>query len=108
MPDPSADAGIASRFGSTLSLTDSPGAGAESAAARRYTVGSITLDVEIHRVSVDDREVAVSLLEMQLLLHLARAQGAPVLERSVFARIPGAGRWATAQRPRSRSRWRSG
>ena len=27
---------------------------------------------------------------------LARAQGAPVLERSVFARIPGAGRWATA------------
>jgi SAM-dependent methyltransferase len=27
---------------------------------------------------------------------LARAQGAPVLERSVFARIPGAGRWGTA------------
>ena len=28
-------------------------------------------------------------------LVLARSQGAPVLERSVFARIPGAGRWAT-------------
>jgi SAM-dependent methyltransferase len=27
---------------------------------------------------------------------LAQAQGAPVLERSVFARLPGAGRWATA------------
>jgi SAM-dependent methyltransferase len=26
---------------------------------------------------------------------LARSQGAPVLERSVFARVPGAGRWAT-------------
>jgi SAM-dependent methyltransferase len=29
-------------------------------------------------------------------LVLARAQGAPVLERSVFARIPGVGRWGTA------------
>lgn len=26
----------------------------------------------------------------------ARARGAPVLERSVFERVPGAGRWATA------------
>ena len=26
---------------------------------------------------------------------LAQSQGAPVLERSVFARLPGAGRWAT-------------
>jgi SAM-dependent methyltransferase len=29
-------------------------------------------------------------------LVLARAQGAPVLERSVFAHLPGAGRWGTA------------
>src|SRR3984893_8515114 len=29
-------------------------------------------------------------------VHLARARGACVLERSVFARVPGAGRWATA------------
>ena len=29
-------------------------------------------------------------------LTLARRRGAPVLERSVFERIPGAGRWATA------------
>jgi SAM-dependent methyltransferase len=29
-------------------------------------------------------------------LVLARSQGAPVLERSVFAHLPGSGRWATA------------
>jgi SAM-dependent methyltransferase len=29
-------------------------------------------------------------------VHMARARGACVLERSVFARVPGAGRWATA------------
>jgi SAM-dependent methyltransferase len=29
-------------------------------------------------------------------VHLARTRGACVLERSVFARVPGAGRWATA------------
>lgn len=29
-------------------------------------------------------------------VHLARRAGAPVLERSIFARVPGAGRWRTA------------
>ena len=29
-------------------------------------------------------------------VHLARSRGALVLERSVFERVPGAGRWATA------------
>jgi len=29
-------------------------------------------------------------------VHLARTRGACVLERSVFGRVPGAGRWATA------------
>ncbi len=29
-------------------------------------------------------------------VHLARSRGALVLERSVFDRVPGAGRWATA------------
>src|SRR5258708_3750529 len=29
-------------------------------------------------------------------VHMARARGACVLERSVFDRVPGAGRWATA------------
>jgi two-component system phosphate regulon response regulator PhoB len=63
------------------------GPGSEAAPARRYTVGSITIDVEIHRVSVDDREVAVSLLEMQLLLHLARAQGAVCSRRELLTHV---------------------
>ena len=29
-------------------------------------------------------------------VHLARSSGAPVLERSIFARVPGSGRWGTA------------
>ncbi|MEO7836138.1 MAG: class I SAM-dependent methyltransferase [Acidimicrobiales bacterium] len=29
-------------------------------------------------------------------VHMARQSGAPVLERSIFARVPGAGRWRTA------------
>jgi two-component system phosphate regulon response regulator PhoB len=54
---------------------------------RRLTVGNITIDADTHRVSVDEREVAVSLLEMQLLLHLARAQGAVCSRRDLLTHV---------------------
>jgi two-component system phosphate regulon response regulator PhoB len=54
---------------------------------RRFNVGNITIDADTHRVSVDEREVAVSLLEMQLLLHLARAQGAVCSRRDLLTHV---------------------
>jgi SAM-dependent methyltransferase len=40
--------------------------------------------------------VALGVDASPLAVRLARAAGAPVLERSVFGRVPGAGRWRTA------------
>ena len=61
--------------------------GNEADRPRRFTVGNITIDADTHRVSVDDREVSVSLLEMQLLLHLARAQGAVCSRRDLLTHV---------------------
>ncbi len=54
---------------------------------RRFAVGSLTIDADTHRVSVDDREVPVSLLEMQLLLHLAQAQGTVCSRRDLLTHV---------------------
>jgi len=40
--------------------------------------------------------VALGVDASPLAVRMARATGAPVLERSVFDRVPGAGRWRTA------------
>jgi len=40
--------------------------------------------------------IAVGVDVSPAALHLARARGAPVLEASIFDRIPGAGEWRTA------------
>src|SRR5688572_6024289 len=39
-------------------------------APQHFSIGPLTIDGETHRVLVDGQEVAVSLLEMQLLVHL--------------------------------------
>lgn len=54
---------------------------------RRFAVGPLTIDGGTHRVSVNDREVPVSLLEMQLLLHLAQAQGTVCSRRDLLTHV---------------------
>ena len=50
-----------------------------------------------HTVELASRGiVALGVDASPLAVRLARAAGAPVLERSVFGRVPGAGRWRTA------------
>ena len=62
--------------------------GAEEAPGpRRFAVGSLTIDADSHRVSVEGREIPVSLLEMQLLLHLAQAQGTVCSRRDLLTRV---------------------
>jgi two-component system phosphate regulon response regulator PhoB len=53
----------------------------------RYTIGPLTIDGDTHRVSLDDREVPVSLLEMQLLLHLAQAEGTVCSRRDLLTHV---------------------
>jgi len=61
--------------------------GAASVQPRRLSVGALTIDADTHRVSVEDREIAVSLLEMQLLLHLAQAQGSVCSRRDLLTHV---------------------
>ena len=50
-----------------------------------------------HVVALAERGVTVLGIDVSpSVLGAARARGAPVLERSVFDRVPGAGRWGTA------------
>jgi SAM-dependent methyltransferase len=50
-----------------------------------------------HLAALHERHVfALGIDISQPLLEAARARGVNVLERSVFGRVPGAGRWATA------------
>ena len=50
-----------------------------------------------HVVALAERGVTVLGLDVTpSVLGAARARGAPVLERSVFDRVPGAGRWGSA------------
>ena len=60
---------------------------AAAARPRRFAVGPLTIDGTTHRVSVDDKEVSVSLLEMQLLLHLAQAQGTVCSRRDLLTHV---------------------
>jgi two-component system, OmpR family, phosphate regulon response regulator PhoB len=59
----------------------------EAPRPKRYAVGPLTIDGGSHRVSVEDREVAVSLLEMQLLMHLAQAQGTVCSRRDLLTHV---------------------
>ena len=61
--------------------------GAATTQPRRLTVGALTIDADSHLVSVEDREIAVSLLEMQLLLHLAQAQGSVCSRRDLLTHV---------------------
>jgi two-component system, OmpR family, phosphate regulon response regulator PhoB len=54
---------------------------------RRFSVGTLSIDADSHRVSVEGREIPVSLLEMQLLLHLAQAQGTVCSRRDLLTRV---------------------
>jgi two-component system phosphate regulon response regulator PhoB len=61
--------------------------GAGPARPRRISVGPLVIDADSHRVSVDEKEVPVSLLEMQLLLHLAQAQGTVCSRRDLLTHV---------------------
>jgi two-component system phosphate regulon response regulator PhoB len=54
---------------------------------RKFVIGSLTIDGDTHRVLIDDEEVSVSLLEMQLLLHLAQAQGSVCSRRDLLTHV---------------------
>jgi len=54
---------------------------------QNFTMGPLTIDSETHRVLVDGREVSVSLLEMQLLVHLAKAKGAVCSRRDLLTHV---------------------
>jgi two-component system phosphate regulon response regulator PhoB len=53
----------------------------------RFSVGPLTIDGDTHRVSVEDKEIPVSLLEMQLLLHLAQAEGTVCSRRDLLTHV---------------------
>jgi two-component system phosphate regulon response regulator PhoB len=52
-----------------------------------FAIGPLTIDGETHRVLVNGQEVAVSLLEMQLLVHLAKAKGAVCSRRDLLTHV---------------------
>lgn len=60
---------------------------AATAAPQNFTVGPLTIDGHTHRVLVNDEEVSVSLLEMQLLVHLAKAKGAVCSRRDLLTHV---------------------
>jgi two-component system, OmpR family, phosphate regulon response regulator PhoB len=63
------------------------GTPAAAAPPQHFTIGPLTIDGETHRVLVDGREVAVSLLEMQLLVHLAKAKGSVCSRRDLLTHV---------------------
>ena len=72
-------------------LVEAGGRSNASAAATstlpNYTIGPLTIDGHTHRVLVDGQEVPVSLLEMQLLAHLAKAKGAVCSRRDLLTHV---------------------
>jgi two-component system phosphate regulon response regulator PhoB len=78
---------VRARLHEASSRTGAAPASEESPGPRRFAVGSLTIDADSHRVSVDGREIPVSLLEMQLLLHLAQAQGTVCSRRDLLTRV---------------------
>jgi two-component system phosphate regulon response regulator PhoB len=63
------------------------GTPAVSALPQHFSIGPLTIDGETHRVLVEGREVAVSLLEMQLLVHLAKAKGSVCSRRDLLTHV---------------------
>jgi two-component system phosphate regulon response regulator PhoB len=64
--------------------------GTQAAAAalpQHFSIGPLTIDGETHRVLVEGRDVAVSLLEMQLLVHLAKAKGSVCSRRDLLTHV---------------------
>jgi two-component system phosphate regulon response regulator PhoB len=55
--------------------------------AESFVIGPLTIDGYTHRVLVEDEEVPVSLLEMQLLVHLAKAKGAVCSRRDLLTHV---------------------
>jgi two-component system, OmpR family, phosphate regulon response regulator PhoB len=78
---------VRARLHEASSRTGTAGPPEETPGPRRFAVGSLTIDADSHRVSVDGREIPVSLLEMQLLLHLAQAQGTVCSRRDLLTRV---------------------
>jgi two-component system phosphate regulon response regulator PhoB len=58
-----------------------------TALPQHFSIGPLTIDGETHRVLVEGREVAVSLLEMQLLVHLAKAKGSVCSRRDLLTHV---------------------
>jgi two-component system, OmpR family, phosphate regulon response regulator PhoB len=54
---------------------------------QHFSIGPLTIDGETHRVLVEGKEVAVSLLEMQLLVHLAKAKGSVCSRRDLLTHV---------------------
>jgi two-component system phosphate regulon response regulator PhoB len=63
------------------------GAAAASETLHRYQIGALAIDADSHRVTVNEAEIGVSLLEMQLLLYLAQAQGAVCARRDLLTHV---------------------
>jgi two-component system phosphate regulon response regulator PhoB len=61
--------------------------GAPAATAETFVIGPLTIDGHTHRVLVEGAEVPVSLLEMQLLVHLAKAKGAVCSRRDLLTHV---------------------
>jgi two-component system phosphate regulon response regulator PhoB len=78
---------VRARLHEASSRTSPAATAEESVGPRRFAVGSLSIDADSHRVSVDDKEIPVSLLEMQLLLHLAQAQGTVCSRRDLLTRV---------------------
>jgi two-component system phosphate regulon response regulator PhoB len=52
-----------------------PAASAAGRGARRFEIGPLKVDLDGHRVQVEDQEISVSALEMRLLAYLAQSEG---------------------------------
>lgn len=52
-----------------------------------FSIGPLAIDGHTHRVLVEGEEVSVSLLEMQLLVHLAKAKGAVCSRRDLLTHV---------------------
>ncbi len=75
---------VRARLTEAASRGTTPAAGA---LPQHFSIGPLTIDGETHRVLVDGKEVAVSLLEMQLLVHLAKAKGSVCSRRDLLTHV---------------------
>lgn len=66
---------------------DREGSPPDPGRSRSFSFGPLQIDRDRHRVTVSGEEVAVSLLEMQLLIHLAQAQGSVCSRRDLLTHV---------------------